>query len=312
MNLLDVNEIEVLAPAGSLDHVRAAVNAGADAVYVGLKGFSARPNAWSLDLNEICTAAQIVHDAGRRLHIAVNAEFHDAQDESMARALEVFETVKADALIVGDFGLLYFLRTHDCQVPIHASTLLGIYNAEGIRFLNREYGMTRIVLNTCLFVDEIAELHRLCPEIELEIIAYGGVCFNDNRRCRQPHYLFEGEFCVGCKQLYDSRTDSIETIPLAPISPIASQVRTPDFPLGGERLIWSPEIDLSELVGLFIKLGVKSFKIEGRTRAVEYITASTSRMRHAVDRACSSPDLVNPELNTYYYLAHQSILRAED
>jgi putative protease len=305
------HSIEVLAPAGNLEHVKAAITAGADAFYVGLKGFSARPDSWSLTLDEIVIACQMAHASGRRIHVAINAEFHSQQDKAMAHALDVLAAAGVDALIVGDFGLLHYLNHLHNRLPVHASTLLGIYNAEGIRLLQREYGVTRVVLNTNLYIDEIVDLHTLCPEIELEMIAHGGVCFNDNRRCRQPHYLFEGEFCVGCKQLYEKHPDSQQVLPMQPLSPVASQVRPPEVPVGGERLIWSPEIDLSAIVGLFVNAGVISFKIEGRTRTADYITMSTRKLREAVDRTQESPERLDPELNQFYYLAHHSRLKAE-
>jgi U32 family peptidase len=304
-------QIEVLAPAGSLEHVSAAIAAGADAFYVGLEGLSARPHPWSLSLSGIRTAARMAHDAGRRIHVAVNAEFHTRQDAEVARALEAMTECGVDALIVGDFGLLHYLKSLGNTLSVHASTLLGIYNAEGIRLLQREYGVTRVVLNTNLYIDEIADLHFLCRDVELEMIAHGGVCFNDNRRCRQPHYLFEGEFCVGCKQLYETHSDGQGLVQLQPVSPVASQVRWPEVPPEGDRIIWSPEIDLSDIVGLFIKVGVVSFKIEGRTRDAEYIASSTSKMREAVERALSSEDLSDAELNRFFYLAHPSRLGQE-
>jgi putative protease len=305
------HSIEVLAPAGNLEHVEAALAAGADAVYVGLKGFSARPNAWSLTLDEVRTATQMVHDMERKLHVAVNAELHTRRTAEFERAAEAMAGFGVDAFIVGDFGLLYSLRFLGNAVPIHASTLLGIYNAEGIRFLQHEYGVSRVVVNTNLYVDEIADLHFLCPDVELEMIAHGGVCFNDNRRCRQPHYQFEGEFCVGCKQIYEAHRSEDELISLGMVSRVASQVRPAEVPLPGGRLIWSPEVDLSGMVGLLLKIGIVSFKIEGRTRTTEYVTMSTSKMREAVDQAVGDANLVDPELNTFFYLEHHSRLRAE-
>ncbi|HMS41137.1 MAG TPA: peptidase U32 family protein, partial [Pyrinomonadaceae bacterium] len=241
---------------------------------------------------------------------AVNAEFHTSQSNKMAKAVEAFSDCGVDALIVGDFGLLHFLKKSGNRIPIHASTLLGIYNAQGIRLLHREYGVNRVVLNTNLYIDEIAEIHRLCPEIELEMIAHGGICFNDNRRCRQPHYLFEGEYCVGCKQLYESFPDSPKLVQLQPLSKVASQVRTPEIPVGGDRLIWSPEIDLSSIVGLFMRVGVVSFKIEGRTRGTAYIEQSTRKFREAIDNALAEEVCLDDELSKYFYLAHHAELRS--
>jgi U32 family peptidase len=306
-----LNRIEVLAPAGNLEHVRAALAAGADAIYVGLRGFSARPDAWSFTLDDIDTAVQLAHEEGRKIHVAVNAELRDPRKDDLARAAERLERIGADALIVGDFGVLHSLREWRVRIPVHASTLLGIYNAEGVRFLQREFGVSRVVLNTNLYIDEIADLHFLCPDIELEMIAHGGVCFNDNRRCRQPHYLFEGEFCVGCKQVYEAFPGSDPAIKIGPPTRVASQVRPPEIPLQGGRLIWSPEVDLSALVGLFRKVGVMSFKIEGRTRTVDYVTQSTHRLREAVDMTLANSDHADPTLNNYFYLAHPSRMRGD-
>lgn len=307
---MTIHPIEVLAPAGNLEHVRAAVDAGADAVYVGLRKFSARPDAWSLDPEKIATAAKMCHDAGRRLHVAMNAELRDARSADLEKSAADMEQLGVDAFIVGDFGVLHCLRQMGIRVPLHASTLLGIYNAEGIRFLQREFGVTRVVLNTNLYIDEIADLHFLCRDIELEMISHGGVCYNDNRRCRQPHYLFEGEFCVGCKQIYEAFPGGDKAILPTAVSKVASQVRPPDVPLHGGRLIWSPEIDLSGIIGVFLKAGVISFKIEGRTRSTEYVSESTRKMRHAVDLALQSPGLTDRDLDTFYYLGHPSRLRA--
>lgn len=302
--------VEVLAPSGNLEHVRAAIDAGADAVYVGLRKFSARPDAWSLGPDEIATASAMCHDAGRRLHVAINAELRDARSADLEASVAALERHAVDAFIVGDFGVLHCFRQMGVRTPLHASTLLGIYNAEGIRFLQREFGVSRVVLNTNLFIDEIADLHFLCRDIELEMISHGGVCYNDNRRCRQPHYLFEGEFCVGCKQIYDAFPSAEKSLPSMPVSRVASQVRPPDVPLHGGRLIWSPEIDLSGIIGVFLKAGVISFKIEGRTRSVEYVSQSTRKMREAVDRALQSPGFTDRDLDTFYYLGHPSRLRA--
>jgi putative protease len=305
------NSIEVLAPAGSLEHVQAAIAAGADAIYVGLQKFSARPDDWSLSLDEIRTALRMAHDAGRRLHVAINAELRDPRSADLERSAASMERIGVDAFIVGDFGMLQCLREAGIRVPLHASTLLGIYNAQAIRFLQREFGVSRVVLNTNLYIDEIADLHFLCGDVELEIISHGGVCFNDNRRCRQPHYLFEGEYCVGCKQIYEAfPSDSQQVGQLTPLSTVASQVRTPDVPLHGGRLIWSPEIDLSAIVGLFLRVGVISFKIDGRTRTADYVAQSTRKLRQAVDGALGSREFADPNLNTFFYLAHPSRLGA--
>jgi collagenase-like PrtC family protease len=88
-------------------------------------------------------------------------------------------------------------------------------------------------------------------------------------------------------------------------------VRAPEISLSGKRLIWSPEIDLTPQVGLFARAGVVSFKIEGRTRSADYVAQSTRQMRAAVDSLLSDATYQDPEMTTYFYLGHHSLLREE-
>ncbi len=302
-------EIEVLAPAGSLADVEAAIEGGADAVYLGLKGFSARPAPWCFDVDSAMEAIARCHAAGRRLHVAINAEFRSSQEPGLLRAVQTLTDAGADAWIVGDLGMLHFLSALGNPVPVHASTLLGVYNAEAVRLLVAEYGVERIVLPTSIYIDEISDLHFQCPNVELELIAHGGVCFHDHRRCRQPHYQVEGHFCVGCKQLYEVYADET-AVPRPELSRESSQV----YPLNGSkpggRLMWSPEIDLTALAGLFIRSGIVSFKIEGRTRTPDYVRSSARAWRTSIDRVLTDESFYDPELNRFYYLGHPGRTRA--
>jgi|GEM_PF-1122039 len=305
---LRLKDMEILSPAGSLEHVEAAIEAGADAFYVGLKGFSSRPDPWSLDLREICVAANIAHEAGRRIYVAINAEFYSRQRNELKHAIQIMAENSIDALIVGDLGLLHFLKEIENSLPIHASTLLGIYNAEGIRFLQKAFGVTRIIVNTNLLVDEIAELHFLSPSTELELISYGGVCFNDNRRCRLPHYQDNEEFCVGCKQLYNIyKVEQTSTLPHN--TQAILQTKHQNITLSEDRIIWLPEVDLSDILGLFIKSGVTSFKIEGRTRSTEYISKSTKRMKQALNKTLCDERFWDRNRNQYFYINHFSKIK---
>ena len=308
-SIYQTRKIEVLAPSGSLSHVAAALEAGADAIYIGLKGFSARPDAWGFDLNSALTAAEQIHAFGKKLYVAVNAEFRSGNEKEILRAFEKLETAQVDSVIIGDFGLLHFFVKNQFHIPVHGSTLLGTYNSESLQYLNAQYGVERVVVNTGLEIDEIAALHFQCPTVDLELICHGGVCFNDNRRCRLPHYLYQDEYCVGCKQLYKiyQSEDEIGDIVL---NKEASQIPGQQIDKKhGQRFIWAPEVDLSALVGFFIKLGIVSFKIEGRTRTRDYISSATRQYRQAVDRVLTSPQFLDEYLNQYYYLTHIANLR---
>jgi len=145
-------------------------------------------------------------------------------------------------------------------------------------------GVTRVILNTNLKIHEIAEMTRNITSISFEIISYGGLCFNDNRRCRLPHYIQNGNYCVGCKDNYQY---------------VNSQGEIQHFMIG------LADIDLSPLLPQYISIGITSFKIEGRTRSAEYISHSTNVMRKAVDAY-----LANDKKHTSYYL-HLTIFKIE-
>lgn len=172
--------LEVLAPAGSMEHVHAAIAAGADAIYIGIKGMSARPDPWGFDLSTAIEAT------GKRIYFALNAEYAESHTSTVVSFMGRVEDSGCDALIVGDWGLLKCIQDMAIQIPLHASSLLGVCNDITVHLLRR-MGVSRIILNANLFLDEIAALIRACPDMEFELITYGGVCFNDQRRCRLPH-----------------------------------------------------------------------------------------------------------------------------
>ena len=255
--------LEVLSPAGSMQHVRAAIAAGADAVYIGIKGMSARPNPWGFELADAFEAARIVHAAGKQIHFALNAGYAEDHRPELIGLLNRLRDSHCDALIVGDWGLLKRIQEMDLGIPLHASSLLGVYNLATVRLL-QQMAVSRIILNTNLFLDEIAALIRASPDIEYEVIAYGGVCFNDQRRCQLPHRVADGEYQVGCQVDYRVPDD-----------------REPTCPCRVD--LHMPDVDLSSTLALYVALGVISFKIEGRTRSTEYVAQSTALLREAVD-----------------------------
>jgi len=263
MPVVDLSSLEVLAPAGSMEHVRAAIAAGADAIYIGIKGMSARPDLWEFDLSSAIEATRIVHAAGKRIYFALNAGYAESHTSTVVSFMNRVEDSSCDALIVGDWGLLKRIQDMAIQIPLHASSLLGVYNAATVHLLRR-MGVSRIILNTNLFLDEIAALIRACPDMEFEMIAYGGICFNDQRRCRLPHVTIDGHYHVGCKFHYvvsDKQSDEHRhTVNLH-----------------------MPDTDLASTLALYIALGVTSFKIEGRTRSTDYVAQSTAILRKAVN-----------------------------
>lgn len=255
------SELEILSPAGNFEHLHAAIEAGADAIYIGIKGMSARPDEWSFDLAAAREAVSMAHKNNIRLYFAINAEVSEYKSKSITDLLSQAADICCDALILSDWGVIRLAADMNLGVPLHASTLLGVYNIPTIRLL-ANLGVTRVILNTNLMVHEISEMTRGFPQMEYEIIAYGGLCYNDNRRCRLPHYTQNGTYRVGCKDSFQHEDNQSETR---------------RFTIGYS------DIDLSPSLSQYIAMGINSFKIEGRTRSAEYISHSTSVMRKSID-----------------------------
>lgn len=275
--------LEILAPAGNMELLSAAIDAGADSVYVGLKGMSARPDPWGFDIESAKQASETIHNAGKRIYFALNAEYAEYRASQFIQAIQTLDDGYADAFIISDWGLLNRLCKMQLNQPVHASTLLGVYNINTAHYL-KDLGVARIILNTNLYLDEISQITLGCPHMEYEVIAYGGICFNDSHRCRLPHFTVHEKYFVGCGIDYQvSYTRAGET----------------EAQLG---CIHMPDIDLSSTLKVYTEIGITSFKIEGRTRPKNYVYESIGALRQAIARLQDEPK----KSRGFHYLANLS------
>lgn len=241
---------EVLAPAGSLADLRRVLEAEPDAVYVGLQGFSSRPLFSDLSMPEIEQAVALCHSKGVRLHVAINANVGQSSIDALMESILQMDRWQVDAVILSEFGLVSRLQDRLTHTAIHASTLMGVYNIETAKLL-QAMGVTRIVFYANLYFDEMAAIINALPELEYELVAEGGTCFNDIRQCRLPH-AYEGDlhrlFCRSGFKLTGE---------------------TDDAPPRRAKEISEYPTRTAEIVGLFMAIGITSFKIEGRTVPAE-------------------------------------------
>lgn len=275
---------EIVAPLGQPGHLAAAVAGGAHAVYVGLKGHSSRPDAASFSIDELKGLIPKIHKAGLRCYLAINAEMRDAAGVTACKLLRDADALHPDAIILGDLGMLALAKQEGLRAPLHASSLLGVLNAETIITL-RKYDIRRVILPTCLTLPELAELIESSPTMDFEIIAYNGVCFNDSWRCGLAHcHSPAGGFDVQCTHSFSLMTEGQSFQP-------------------GGHLLWTQDIDASGILPLLWSLGVVSFKIEGRTQRPEVIEEAVRRLRRSLDELATPTDH-----NRYQYLVHSSYL----
>lgn len=258
------DRVEILAPAGSMECLKAAIAAGADAVYTGGALFGARAYAHNLTEEELLEAIDYVHLHGRRLYLTVNTLIKDREmEKQMYDYLFPYYRQGLDAVIVQDIGLFRFIRKHFPDLPIHASTQMTLTGVDGAKFLEKE-GAQRIVTSREL---SMAEVKKIADETELEIesFVHGALCYCYSGQCLFSSFIGgrsgnRGQCAQPCRLLY----------------------RTPEAKRP-QYLLSLKDICTLELIPEMIESGIYSFKIEGRMKKPEYAAAVAFQYRKYAD-----------------------------
>lgn len=256
-----MNSIELLAPAGELDAIEPYIKAGANAIYVGFSGLSSRPSTSDFTRQDIVKAVALCHANRVTLHVAINGCISQDDLEHAYEAIAWLDEMGVDALILADWGVLRHSTKIVKHASLHASTLLGVYNTATVKEL-RKLGVSRIVFCTNLYMNEMSAIHDTFPDLEYEIVADGGICFNDNRMCELPHINGGDSYRVFCREKYEKLEDGSCSL----ANPICAKAISSD-----------------EILRLYIELGISSFKIEGRTTSYRFILPKVKALRKAID-----------------------------
>lgn len=267
----NLQKLELLAPAGSWEALEAAVNAGADAVYMGGKSFGARAYASNFDKEEMAKAVYFAHMHHVRIYITVNTLVDDSELEELADYLMFLNNVGVDGIIVQDLGVIRLARKIVPELPLHASTQMTITNSSGVDFAVAA-GMERSVLARELSLKEIEAACSRGTEIETFIhgalcVCYSGQCLmssliggrSGNRgRCAQP--------CRLPYRFLNSKGDDM--------------LEGKD---AGQYLLSPKDMNTLEILPQLIESGVVSYKIEGRMKRPEYVAIVVDAYRRAMD-----------------------------
>ena len=270
---------EILAPAGDEAAMRAAVRAGADAVYFGLAGFNARARATNFDAAALGRTMDYLHEHGVRGYVTLNTLVFDDELDAVEAAARACAEAGADAVIVQDLGVARLVRAVAPGLPMHASTQMTCTDAGAVE-LARELGATRVILARELSLDDITAI-RASTDVEVEVFVHGALCIAYSGQCLTSEAIGgrsanRGACAQACRLPYELLVDG--------------ELRDVD-----ERAyLLSPEdLEASALVPRLVELGVSSLKIEGRLKGPEYVAATTRLYRAAVDAAMgegSAPD----------------------
>ena len=274
-----MTSLELLAPAKNLACGIAAIDHGADAVYIGAPRFGARAAAGN-SVDDICQLCCYAHQYGAKVYVTLNTIIYDDEIESVRVVIRQLEKSGVDALLVQDMAILQLIKemslsTHHSPLTtfLHASTQTDNRTSEKVRWL-QNIGFSRAVLARELSVEEIAEIHREVPDIELEVFVHGALCVSYSGICYASEHCFHrsanrgecAQFCRMRFSLVDADGKEIEH----------------------ERYLLSlKDMNQSENLQKLVEAGATSFKIEGRLKDVAYVknvTAAYSERLNAIIR----------------------------
>ena len=256
------HKIEILAPAGEMKSLMAAVNNGADAVYLGGSSFSARKSAVNFDDEGLKEAVEYAHLRGVSVYVALNTLIHEDELENVYRFVKYCDSIGVDALIVQDLGVIYMLRKYFPHIRIHASTQMTLHNLAGVRAAEK-LGFERVVLSRELSFEEIKHISDNC-KAELEVFGHGALCMCYSGQCLMSSLIGgrsgnRGACAQPCRLPYT----------------VCDKDKNP---IGSSEKYYMSLKDLCAVEHLdkFAECGIASLKIEGRMKSPEYVAVVTS------------------------------------
>lgn len=272
-------KIELLAPAGTWDALTAAVEAGADAVYLGGKLFNMRlhRNEYNFSNEDLQKALDYTHQHGVKLYITLNNLIDTAELDALKEYLLFLDRLQPDALLVQDFAVLQLIKELKLHITVHSSIMMNIHSEAAVEKL-KEYGVTRIVASTQLKLNELTLLKERTG-IEIEYFVHGDICISANSQCYHSGVVFglsgnRGRCLKPCRWPYKL------------IKEDTGEIITSDK---GAYKLAMKDICMYRNIPELIEAGIDSCKIEGRMRPPEFISRIVRTYRQAIDAYYADP-----------------------
>jgi putative protease len=316
---------ELLAPAGTLEKMRAAYDFGADAVYAGQPRYSLRARNNEFALSQLAEGISEAHQRGKLFFVASNLMPHNAKVKSYLADMEPVIAMRPDALIMADPGLIMMVREKWPEMPVHLSVQANTVNYATVKFW-QTLGLTRVILSRELSLDEIEEIRQQCPDMELEVFVHGALCIAYSGRCLLSGYFNhrdpnQGTCTNSCRwdyKVHDAEEDAAGVIKLQEFDFRAEMEKSalsdcgslPRHPLAdkiylieererpgemmpifeddhGTYIMNSKDLRAVQHVERLTQIGVDSLKIEGRTKSLYYVARTSQTYRKAIDDAAA-------------------------
>lgn len=275
---------ELLAPAGDIEKLKAAVRYGADAIYIGDEHFSLRAAAKNFSHKDMKDGVRFAHERGVKVYLAANIFPHQSDFEYLSQAIERWIDAGIDAIIVSDLGLFFAIRKLAPHIEIHISTQANNVNAQTILAWH-EMGAKRVVLARELTFEEIHEIQKAIPDsCELEMFVHGAMCISYSGRCLLSNYMAGRDSNKGaCAQPCRWNYSLVEEKRPGEYFPVFEDER-------GTYIFNSRDLNLLPHLPEIIGLGISSLKIEGRVKSEYYVASVTKVYREAIDAYFSDPE----------------------
>ncbi len=268
---------ELLCPAGDLTRLYAAVDFGADAVYLAGEEFGMRTAAKNFNLSDLETGVKYAHDRGVKVHVTCNTIPHNDEIDRLPEFLEGISSVGVDAVIASDIGTIGLVKKYAPKAELHVSVQSGIVNYVTARAF-ADMGADRVVLARELSLDEIAEIRAKTPDsLKLEAFAHGAMCVSFSARCLLSSYMTgrdanRGDCAQPCRWSYslmeEKRPGQYFDI---------TETEKGTYILNSNDLCMAPHLDK------MVAAGIDSLKIEGRAKSHYYVAVTANAYRGALD-----------------------------
>ncbi|EQB86901.1 hypothetical protein M918_11745 [Clostridium sp. BL8] len=274
---------ELLAPAGNLEKLKAAINFGADAVYLGGSKLNLRAFADNFTNEELKEGIEFAHSRGKKVYVTLNVFPHNEDLEGLEEYLIDLYEIGADAIIVSDPGIIMTAKEVVPNLELHLSTQSNNVNWRSCTFWHK-MGVKRIVLARELSLEEIKEIREKTPEtLELEVFVHGSMCMSYSGRCLLSNYMTgrdanRGECAQPCRYRYHLVEEKRE----GEYYPIYEDEK-------GTYIMNSKDLCMIEYIPELMSTGVVSFKIEGRMKSSYYVATVCKAYREALNEYNEKP-----------------------
>lgn len=256
--------IELALPAGTLENALVAFRSGADAVYFGLKDFSARKGAGNFSFEDLSKIREFSLRNNKKTYITINTLI---DDDTLPRVYETLDKITeygTDGIICQDLGVARLIKRDFPSLPLHASTQLAVHTVHGVKELQK-LGFERVVLSRELNLDEIKHIRKECPDVELKVFIHGALCYGFSGLCmaskiKTGRSANEGACAQVCRTWFNDITNRKKLYPFS-----------------------LEDICAGEMVKELEAIGIDSLKIEGRLKGNEYVAATASYYRAIID-----------------------------